>query len=360
MMDKQTALISGTRGQDGAILARKLLDEGWVVVGFERHTQTPDYTNIQEILDHPNFILERGDVTDFSSVARLVLKYKPNVFYHLAAISAVWVSWNEPVSVLQTNTIGTLNCLEAIRTYSPETKFLLASTSETVGNSPDQVQNEETSHTPRSPYAASKACAEHLVQIYRESHNLWACFTRCYNHCSIYRGKGFVTRKITDWIGSSFAKVDSIIDSDFQKNTFVSTEEAFKRALDTGVIQPLALGNLDTCRDWLAAEDCVDAMFLMMSQEKPDDYVVSSGIMRSLREFLTEAFGVIGIENWEQFVVQDARFFRPHDVVTLCGDNSKIKNKLGWEPRLTFNDLVSKMVRHDITHYMKLKGIAYV
>jgi GDPmannose 4,6-dehydratase len=345
--NQKVSLISGGRGQDAAWLARLLLKEGQKVIAFERHVQSPNYENIQELLSNENYVLEKADVTDFGSVSRLVLNHKPDYFYHLAANSFVGCSWNEPMAVLNTNAGGTLNCLESIRLFSPKTKFLLASTSETVGNSLEHIQDENTPHTPRSPYAASKVFSEHICHIYRDSHKLWSAFTRCYNHESIFRGREFVTRKITDWIGRSFNTVEKNIDY-ISSGKILSVDAGFKAALEKGLISKLPLGNRYSQRDWLSAIDCVRAMKMIMDLDKPDDFVIASGKMHSIDDLLTIAFARIGIVDWEQFVEFSDKNKRPDDVITLCGNASKAKKILGWEPQITFKQMIEEMVEHDI------------
>lgn len=346
----QIAMISGVRGQDGSLLSRLLLEQGgWKVVGFARHTQNPDLSNIKDLLNHDDFILEDGDLTDLGSITRLVTKYKPDRFYHLGAASFVHTSWDEPISVFNVNAIGTLNCLEALRHCSPKTKFLFASTSETVGNSPEPIQNEKTPHTPHSPYAVAKAAGEHLCHVYRFSYGMFTCFTRCYNHESRFRGKNFVTRKITDWIGHAWNVVDKNINRlTGNKLGFISTKEAFERALDEGLISPLKLGNLNSARDWVAAEDCVRAMTMVLDQDKPDDFVISSGRMHTIHDLLSVAFKTIGIDDYKPFIGTDPKFCRPDDVITLCGDYSKAEKILGWTPIIAFDDMIATMVKHDI------------
>jgi GDPmannose 4,6-dehydratase len=349
MINRKIALASGIRGQDAAWLARLLLEKDWKVYGFERHIQSPDYTNIKEILDHPNFILEKADITDAGSVSRLVSTIKPDHFYHLAANSFVGCSWNEPTAVLNTNAGGTLNCLEAVRLHSPETKFLFASTSEVVGNSKDPIQNEETILTPHSPYAVAKAASEYYIKVYKFSHKLFCCYTRCYNHESKFRGKEFVTRKITDWLGKSWNTVDKNVNNWLHKGGFATADALFNHALNEGVISKLKLGNLNSSRDWLDARDCVRGMHMVLNQDKPDNFVLASGKMRSISEFLDAAFKVIGISDWKPFIGQDPKYLRPDDVVTLCGDYSKAKKILGWEPEISFETMVQNMVDNDIT-----------
>lgn len=337
----KTAIISGARGQDAAWLSRLLLDKDYKVVAFERHVQSPDYTNISEILNHKNYILEKGDVTDAGNISRLVSQFRPDEFYHLAANSFVGCSWSEPSSVLTVNSLGTLNCLEAIRLCSPRTKFLFASTSEVVGNSKDTIQDESTIHTPHSPYAVSKITGEHLCHVYQFSHKLFTSFTRCYNHESKFRGREFVTRKITSWIGESYHKVYNNINEGTVETRFLS-------ALDKGIIQPLKLGNLNSSRDWLDARDCVRGMYLTLQLDEPNNFVLASGKMHSITDLLNVAFEYIGIKNWKPFIGQDPKYMRPDDVVTLCGNYGKAKKILGWEPSITFEEMVKEMICNDI------------
>lgn len=353
-MEQKNALISGARGQDAAWLSRLLLDKGWKVYAFERHTQSPDYTNIKGILDHPNYVLEKADITDAGSVSRLVNLIKPDHFYHLAANSFVGCSWQEPMAVLNTNAGGTLNCLEAVRNNSPSTRVLVASTSECVGNSKEAIQDENTPLSPHSPYAAAKAFCEHIVHIYRFSHKLFACYTRCYNHEGIYRGKEFVTRKITDWIGNSYnkSKYHSVIGSHYHTSSAQPTdniETLFNKALECNAILQLKLGNLNSSRDWLDARDCVRGMHMVLNYDKPDDFVLASGQMRTISEFLDTAFKQVDIKNWKPFIGQDPRFMRPDDVVVLCGNYSKAKRVLGWEPEISFEQMVKDMINNDIS-----------
>lgn len=361
-MEQKKAIITGIRGQVGSYLADYLLAKGYKVVGVERRCSNPDYSNIQHLLSNPDFILEQGDITDGGSIVRIVKKYQPDEFYNTAAMSFVGASWDQPLSTCDINFMGVVNCLEAIRLESPKTKFLQSSTSEVYGDVLNDKQNEETPARPRSPYAAAKYGAESLVKVYRDSYKLFACFYRGFNSESQRRGPEFVTRKITRWIGNSFLAIDDnaleinqivsgVQASELKDNETISItlEKGFLAALELGLISKLRLGNLDAKRDWTHAMDIVRGMWLMLQQDEPDDFVLGSGTARSIKEFLTTAFGVLSIEDWEPFVEVDPKFYRPADVNLLCADASKAKEKLGWEPRIPFEDMVREMVHYDMS-----------
>jgi GDPmannose 4,6-dehydratase len=338
----KTAIITGARGQDASYLAELLLDKDYKVVALERRVSSPDYSNIQTVIDNTNYILEQGDITDFGSLTRLIAKYKPDEFYNLAAQSFVGDSWNQSVATCEINYIGTCNCLEAIRLISPSTKFFQASTSEVYGDVITSMQDEETPARPRSPYASSKYASESLVKVFRESYGIFACFARSFNHESPRRGKQFVTRKITSAIAEMVAASS--------RNYFgTSYQGILESALRDGVIHPLRLGNLSAARDWSHAKDIVRGMWLIMQQDKPDDYVLASGTARTIREFLDAVFAVLGtIDDWSKFVVIDPKFFRPAEVELLCGNATKARTKLEWFPEISFEELVREMLDHDL------------
>lgn len=343
-MEKK-AVISGIKGQDASYLAELLLSKGYAVIGIERRCSAPDYSNIKHLVEHPNLTIECGDITDFGSIARIVKQYEPDEFYNLCAQSFVGSSWDEPISTCQIDFVGVCNCLEAVRLFAPKCKFFQASTSEVFGDVVTDVQNEESPARPRSIYGAAKLGAESLVKVYRESYNMTACFARSFNHESERRGKQFVTRKITDYIGRTFNIVEKYaIDNKLTH----STNQVYKICLENGLIKPLHLGNLGAKRDWSHAEDVVKAMYLILQSEKPDNYIIASGKTRTIKEFLNKAFSVINIENWKPYIFVDPKFYRPAEVNLLCGDYSKIKEELGWEPTIKFDELVDRMVKHDI------------
>jgi GDPmannose 4,6-dehydratase len=349
----KTAMITGVRGQDGSYLSDLLIEKGYKVVGVERSCASVDYSNIEHLKRNPDFTLASGDITDSGSISRLVKQYRPDEFYNMAAQSFVASSWNEASSTCNINFIGVCNCLEAIRLFSPETKFLQASTSEIYGEVDTDIQNEKTPGRPLSPYAASKYGAEGLMYVYRKSHGTFACFSRAFNHESPRRGKHFVTRKITNGIAQMMSNVDkTAVDMYFGErkveNSFVSMDTMFNYAIDKGIIQPLKLGNLDACRDWSHAKDIVRGMWMMLQRETPENYVLASGKTRSIRDFLTAAFGAIDIEDWSRFVEVDPAFYRPADVHRLCGDSTKAREELGWVPEYSFEQLVHEMIEKDV------------
>lgn len=320
----KTAFITGVTGQDGAYLARLLLDKGYRVVGMKRRTSLINTTRIDELFQNPNFVLEYGNMTDSSSLLKLLHKHKPDEIYNLAAQSHVRVSFEVPEETVEVAGNGVLKLLEAYRTICPEARFYQASSSEMYGDNPEHPQNEETRMTPASPYACAKLFAHNLCRNYRESYGLHISCGILFNHESgLYRGETFVTRKI------SLAAANIAL----------------------GRQQFIELGNLEAKRDWGFAGDYVKAMQLMLQQPKGDDYVVATGETHTVREFYEEAFTHIGLDPYKHLKI-NSRLFRPHEVPLLLGDASKAKRVLGWEPEVTFKGLVKMMVDAD---YQKLK-----
>lgn len=359
-MSKEVAVITGVAGQAGSYLSELCLSNNLHVVGMVRRCSNRSYENIQHLIGNPDFEIVDGDVSDFSSIASIVSKYKPKFFFNIAGQSFVAASWTEPIATLNTNTSGVANCLESIRLFSPKTKFYQASTSEVYGDVQNKIQDENTPARPRSPYAASKYAAESLVKTYRDSYGIFACFTRNFNFESPRRGREFVTRKITNWIGQSFNAVDDMI-AEWQNNTKksfkISNQDAWLKALNDGKISKLKLGNIDSMRDWTHCRDTVLGMYLTLQQDKPDDFVLATGEVRSVRDFLAKAFSFLGIDDWTPFVEIDSSLFRPADVNFLCGNASKAKEKLGWTPTVSFHSLVSEMVDNDIELSIKHKYV---
>lgn len=313
----KTALITGITGQDGAYLAKLLLHKGYEVHALKRRTSTSSFERIQDILD--KIKIYDGDLTDSASVGNIVAAVKPDEFYNLGAQSFVPSSFTSPQATALATGVGALNCLEAIRLHSPKTKFYQASSSEMFGRVVEEPQSEATPFRPRSPYACAKAFAHYMTINYRESYDLFACCGICFNHESPFRGLQFVTRKISHTVAE----------------------------IKLGISKELRLGNLDAERDWGHAYDFVCAMWLMLQQDEPDDYVIATGVKHTVREFAEKAFNYVGLD-YKDYVVVDPKFFRPAEVNTLCGDCSKAREKLGWEPSVTFDDLVIDMVRSDI------------
>ncbi|MDN3954777.1 GDP-mannose 4,6-dehydratase [Sporolactobacillus laevolacticus] len=311
------ALVTGVTGQDGSYLAEFLLKKGYKVYALRRRTSSPIYVNVEEIKDQLEWI--DGDLTDLASLIRAIQESDPDEIYNLAAMSFVGTSWKQPLATGQMTGLGVANMLEAIRLIKPSARFYQASTSEMFGKVLETPQRETTPFYPRSPYSAAKLYGHWMTINYRESFGLYACSGILFNHESPRRGVEFVTRKITNAVAR----------------------------IKLGLQDELHLGNLDSKRDWGFAGDYIKAMWLMLQQEKPDDYVISTGETHSVREFVETAFSYVGL-NWKDYVVQDPRFMRPAEVDLLLGDCSKAEQKLGWHKDVDFPTLVHMMVDHDL------------
>ena len=338
---QKVALITGITGQDGAYLAEFLLNKGYIVHGIKRRTSLFNTARIEHLYkdrhdENIDFILHHGDMTDSSSLIHIIEKVKPDEIYNLAAQSHVAVSFEEPEYTANSDAIGTLRILEAIRILGLEekVKFYQASTSELYGLVQETPQKESTPFYPRSPYAVAKLYAYWITVNYREAYNIYACNGILFNHESPLRGETFVTRKIT----MALAKIS------------------------LGLQDTLFLGNLDAKRDWGHAKDYVEMQWLMLQQDKPEDFVIATGQQYSVRDFVDMAAKKLNMEiEWsgsginevgsfdgKQIVKVDSNYFRPTEVETLLGDPSKAKDKLGWEPKISFHDLVSEMVQEDL------------
>ena len=356
----KTALIFGISGQDGSYLAELLLEKGYTVVGVTRRVSVSTTERINHIL--PQITIAEGDITDGFSVNKLIEEYQPHEIYNLAAQSHVGTSFKQPSLTWDITAGGVLNILEAIR-YSPrkdEIRFYQASSSEMFGKNYDEVENkkyqdENTEFIPQSPYAIAKLAAHHLVRNYREGYGIHGSCGILFNHESERRGENFVTRKITKWIGD-FEKwrsddeypfwadsVENAPDVIYKRTSYAVEDQHFSK--DT--FPKLRLGNLDAKRDWGHAEDYVNAMWLMLQQEEADDYVVATGETYSVRDFLDVAFAKVGIDDWSNLVVIDPQFYRPAEVDHLLGIPTKAEGKLGWERKVSFKDLVHRMVDSD-------------
>jgi GDPmannose 4,6-dehydratase len=315
---QKTALITGITGQDGSYLAELLLAKGYRVVGMTRRTSTDVHERIEHIVGDLEIV--SGDLLDQSSITSILNEYRPDELYNLAAQSFVPASWSQPVLTGEFTALGVTRVLEAIRHVNPAIRFYQASSSEMFGNTPESPQNEKTSFYPRSPYGVAKVYGHWITVNYRESYGLFACSGILFNHEGIRRGKEFVTRKISDGVAR----------------------------IKLGLAKELRLGNLDAHRDWGFAGDYVRAMWQMLQQDEPDDYVIATGKTHSVRDFLRVAFEAAGLGSYEPYVVIDPRFVRPAEVDRLVGDASKAKRKLGWEPEVSFEELVAMMVESDI------------
>jgi GDPmannose 4,6-dehydratase len=324
----KTALITGITGQDGSYLAELLLEKGYKVVGIKRRTSLLATDRINHLLENTNFQLVYGSMNDAGSFYRLFSSQKFDEVYNLAAQSHVRVSFEVPEETVDAVAMGPLRLLECIRTMQPQCRFYQASSSEMYGDNPEHPQNEETRLMPASPYACAKVFAHGLVRNYRESYGIHASSGILFNHESPRRGETFVTRKIT----LAAAKIK------------------------LGLQDKLALGNLDALRDWGYAKDYVEAMWLMLQQDKPDDYVVATGETHTVREFLNEVFDIAGLDVDKHLVI-DERLKRPHEVPWLEGDYSKAKSKLGWSPKTTFKSLAKLMYEEDFNSLVNSKKL---
>jgi GDPmannose 4,6-dehydratase len=314
----KVALITGINGMDGSHLADLLLSKGYKVFGMERRSSSKNRTNTIHLENNITFL--QGDLTDQNSLLRCLKESNPDEVYNLAAQSFVGESWNTPEHTSEVTALGVLRILEAIREFNPKIKFYQASSSEMFGRMVENPANENTPFYPRSPYGVSKLYGHWITKNYRESYNMFACSGILFNHESEKRGIEFVTRKISDGVAR----------------------------IKLGLADHISLGNLDAKRDWGYAPDYVEAMWLMLQQETPDDYVIATSNTYSIREFLDIAFNCVGIKNWEPYIKQDPRFMRPAEVDVLRGDFSKAKKNLGWSPQTSFVNLVEKMVKNDI------------
>ena len=329
MKSKKVALITGITGQDGAYLAKLLLDKDYEVYGIFRRVSSPNFWRLQTLGIESKVNLIPADITDFSSILEAIKFTSPDEVYHLAAQSFVGSSFESPIATAQITGVSTLNLLEAIRQVDPTIKFYFAATSELYGNTKyDEKINEETPFNPASPYAVAKLYSYWITKVYKESYKIFAANGILFNHESELRGLEFVTRKISNGVARIYL----------------------------GLSNELRLGNLEARRDWGYAPEYVEAMWMMLQQDKPEDFVIATGESHSVREFVEEAFNYVGLDR-TKYVKIDKRFFRPLDVNELVGDYSKAKQKLGWEPKTKFKELVRKMVDADIERWRKwLKG----
>lgn len=348
------AVITGARGMDASYLADFLIDKVDLVVGIERRSSSPNYNNIQHLLDHPKYILEQGDITDFGSIARIIKEYSPSYFFNLAAMSFVHASWSQPSATCDVNFTGTCNCLEAIRLFAPKCRFLQASTSEVYGDAISlDKQNEKTQARPRSVYGASKYGAESLVKVYKDSYNMFACYVRSFNHTGARRGIQFVEQKIASAIGDMFKIVDQYMTEQPNYEGFTSTAQAFETCIKKGIIKPIKLGNIEAKRDFSHAKDIVRGMWLVINAENPDNYVLASGDTISIRDLIQKMFAYLDILDYEKYISYDVKMERPADVQYLCGDSSKIRKALGWKPQYDLDYIVKEMLDFKINKQLE-------
>jgi GDPmannose 4,6-dehydratase len=311
------ALITGITGQDGSYLAELLLEKGYEVFGVVRRSSVKKYDRIETLVE--DIELVEGDLTDQTSLDHIVQSVQPDEVYNMAAQSFVPVSWNQPVLTGDVTALGVIRILEALRKHRPQAKFLQASSSEMFGKVREAPQTEKTPFYPRSPYGVAKVFGHYITVNYRESHGIFACSAIGFNHESPRRGLEFVTRKATNQVAR----------------------------IKCGLAKKLLMGNLDAKRDWGFAGDYVRGMWMMLQQAQPEDYVLATGKTHSIRELLELAFGTVGLD-WEKHVEVDPKFLRPAEVDCLCGDFTKAREKLGWVPEVTFEELIKMMVEADL------------
>ena len=337
-------IVTGVLGQDGANMSEYLLfkqNDPVRVYGMYRRSANPNFINTWKFKGHPNFEFVLGDLADEVSINNLVKKIQPDYFINFAANSFVGCSWDMPTQVFNVNAVGVLRCLEALRLHAPNCRFYSAGSSEEFGDVDYSPQDIKHPIKPRSPYGASKAAARHILKVYRESYGMYAVHGILFNHEGTKRGEEFVTRKITKGV----ARIKHHLE------TKLSIEE----------LEPIRLGNLNAKRDWSDSEDFVDGVWLMLNQKEPKDYVLSSGETHSIREFVEAAFKTLEIHGeWigegldEKYALDgrvlvevDHSYYRPAEVSLLLGDSSPIREELGWKPKISFDELVKKMVQYD-------------
>lgn len=316
-MANKRALITGITGQDGSYLAEFLLNKDYEVFGLIRRTSTVNLERIKHIQD--NIELISGDLLDQSSLINAIKESTPDEIYNLASQSFVPTSWKQPVFTGEATALGVARVLEAIRAVNPKIKFYQASSSEMFGKAREVPQTEKTQFYPRSPYGVAKLYGHWITNNYRESYNMFCCSGILFNHESPRRGLEFVTRKVTNAVAK----------------------------IKLGLSNELRLGNLDAKRDWGFAGDYVRAMWLMLQQKKPDDYVISTGITHSVRDLVKIAFDYVNL-NWKDYVIVDPKFVRPAEVKLLLGDSTKALKKLGWAPETSFEELIKMMIDVDL------------
>jgi len=318
---KKIAFVTGMTGQDGPYLAKLLLEKGYHVIGLVKRYSSPNLENIKFLGIENDVEMITGDITDDGNMNHLIKTLRPNEFYNLAAQSFVGASWDLNKVTTEVNAVGPLNILNAIKQHSPDTKYYQASTSEMYGNGTGTVkQNEQTPFHPRSPYGVAKLYAHWITINFRESYSLHASTGILFNHESPIRGKEFVTRKITDGVAR----------------------------IKLGLKDKIVLGNLEAKRDWGFAGDYVEAMWSMLQQPEPGDYVIATGEQHSIKELLQLAFESVDITDWQQYVESDPKFKRPAELHSLCGDSAKAEKILGWQRKTDFKTLVGMMVEADI------------
>jgi len=327
------ALITGINGQDGSYLTEFLLSKGYEVSGLMRRLSVPNTEHIKHLIN--DIKIYDGDLLDAGSIMRAIQDSQPDEVYNLAAQSFVATSWQQPILTGEITGLGAVRVLEALRIIKPNTKFYQASSSEMFGNTKDEFINENSPMWATSPYAIAKLYAHRMTINYRDSFGMYTCNGILFNHESPRRGLEFVTRKIAYGVACIANGVTNSKMSNENKEPIVQNGK-------------IKLGNLDASRDWGYAKDYVEAMWLMLQQEKPDDYIMATGVTTTIRDFVTKAFKTVGIDDWEKYVEQDPRFMRPSELKHLRGDASTTYSKLNWKPKTNIDELVRIMIEADL------------
>jgi GDPmannose 4,6-dehydratase len=320
ILKQPTAFVTGMTGQDGPYLAQFLINRGYRVYGLVKRYSNPNLDNLRWLGVENDIELVTGDITDENSMNHLMRSLQPAEVYNLAAQSFVGISWDLNKLTTEVNAMGPLNMLNAIKTHSPNSRFYQASTSEMFGNATTPQQDENTPFTPRSPYGVSKLYAHWMTVNFRESYSLFACSGVLFNHESPLRGREFVTRKVTDAVAR----------------------------IKLGLQDSVTLGNLDARRDWGFAGDFVEAMWLILQQDEARDYIIATGEQHTIGDLCRIAFEHVGIPDWEGHVKSDPRFKRPAELYSLCGDSTRARDLLGWQPRTSFEQMIRDMVDADL------------
>ena len=351
---KRTALITGALGQDASWLADLLLNKGYCVYSIKRRSSTENDWRVRHLVGVPDYHLMEGELTDPSCMSNLINKIKPDEMYNLAAMSFVAASFEQPTYSFDVNARSVIYMLEAIRNFSPNTRFYQAGTSEEFGSSysvdektGDKYQDENTPLMANSPYAVSKIAAHHAVNLYRRSYGVFGCVGILHNHEGRRRSEEFVTKKITKWIGQFVAhggtNINALLDTSREEYILINDHRFPK----------LRLGNMNTYRDWSDARDMVRGMWMMLQRDQPEDFVLGSSVARTVKDFCQKAFGCVGISNFMQYIYIDPAFYRPCEVTYLRAKTEKANGVLGWYPEISFDEMVEDMVRFDIEEAKK-------
>ena len=347
----EKVVITGVTGMDGSVMSKYLLSLGYIVIGIKRRTSTENTWRIKEILDHPNFTLVEGDITDIYSIIEILKKHKPQYVLNFAAMSHVGTSFEQPQLTWDVTANGAINVMNACKLVDTNIKIFQASTSEMFGSNysiknGEKIQDHDTVIAPNSPYAVSKNSSHDYARVMRESYGMFVCPVILFNHTHTTRGENFVERKITRYVGRFKKWVD---ETRFCNEDFEGSEFNENISVGNKVLPKLRLGNIESYRDFGWSEDYMEAVWKIMNSKKPEDYIIATGKTYKIKEIIELAFNQIGWgEHWEKLIYIDPAFYRPNEVPYLCGSYEKLKNDLGWEPKHNIEQIITKMVKYDI------------